>query len=224
MVRTAVSLVISFFNLSRKIAKTPWSSALRWSPRWHTMWPIQVIALSFTSWSMSVAFSLFRVTENTLERQQFYKILHTLNTESEIKPDLKTSREQTILTVKPLTFTSLGWLLCWYYSTVKGLKSNHTTDERRKQPCWTWPLIPLLQMVWGQILPSVPAASSPWPAAEPPEEPLRWSYRNCPPHTPPPEAAAPAGGESATMSHKLKIWISTQSLQVHRTFIGISSF
>lgn len=138
MVRTAVSLVISFFNLSRKIAKTPWSSARRWSPRWHTMWPIQVMALSFTSWSMSVAFSLFRVTENTLERQQFYKILHTLNTESEIKPDLKTSREQTILTVKPLTFTSLGWLLCWYYSTVKGQKSNHTTDERRKQPCWTW--------------------------------------------------------------------------------------
>jgi len=66
MVLTAVSLVISFFNLSRKIAKTPCSSAPRWSPRWHTMCPMQEIALSFTSWSMSVALSLFIVAENTL--------------------------------------------------------------------------------------------------------------------------------------------------------------
>lgn len=70
IVRTVVIRVISFFNLSKKMLSTPCSSAPRWSPRWHTMWPIQEIARSFTSWSMSVALSLFRVEENTLNRKR----------------------------------------------------------------------------------------------------------------------------------------------------------
>ena len=45
---TAVSRVISFLNLSRKIGRQEESSACSESPRWATTWPIQEMALSFT--------------------------------------------------------------------------------------------------------------------------------------------------------------------------------
>ncbi len=95
MVRTAVSLVISFFSLSRKIAKTLCSSAPRWSPRWHTMWPIQEIALSLTSWSMSVAFSLFRVTENTLEKQKMIFFFLTTLFQTLRRPNITNQKRET---------------------------------------------------------------------------------------------------------------------------------
>lgn len=95
-VLTAVSLVISFFNLSRKIDRIPGSSVPRWSPRWHTMWPIQVMARSFTSWSMSVAFSLFKVTANTWEKQTIQRPIaddRLLTSSSKVKVKLKNTNK-----------------------------------------------------------------------------------------------------------------------------------
>lgn len=61
MALTQVSRVISFRRRSKSKGKLCWSSVSIWSPNVYIICPIQVMALSLTSWSMSAAFSLIIV-------------------------------------------------------------------------------------------------------------------------------------------------------------------
>jgi hypothetical protein len=60
---TVVRRVISLRSLSRKIGRQTDNSFCRVSPRWARIWPMQAIARSLTSWSMSAVRSRDRVDQ-----------------------------------------------------------------------------------------------------------------------------------------------------------------